>query len=1442
MTARESGVVAARGGGRRTRQGCGHLQSGEAVMAEGSSGESERRGGAAKEEWSRLLVSRHGEERREVYLIHSAGEMSSLLRRLQKGSPTAPPGADRLETVGFLKNLQREDWVVTPLLFLQFVSIFALLAFLDEATSRPTFGRDWIYHQLDALGGYNATIRAEYRAAIYWLSLQSSNETDPFALPPPHLPSPPSPPVPTAPPSPSPPPAPPAPPASPSPLAPPYAPPSPPPSPSLPPPRIPPPSPPPVAPSPQLPRLLPLTPPPPSVPPPTSPPPSPSPPPAPPSPPLLPLSPPLLPPPPPPPVAPSPSAPPPSAAAPPGGPSPRVPPTPPPLPLAPPSPRRLQAASSPPLPPPPPSPPIDEEPILDVDGDVFLVRHEDLLLHNLSCSACLEANNLTYGSYEWSRAAARLREQLLLLPIRIGIPDPLEYIQNHTYLNASRCDLARVRGNATCVPMQLPYEWNMDGIFLAPHALARVLEVLEQTQLPPNVTLTSNLEAWVFHVLYEGAERARGPHRVTPRREYDDLMEPFAVAQLDAWAALLDTLNVCFGGAAAFLVLGLFFNLGLVMSYFYSERMRTSVQSPLLADDPLSASLICLIALINATFLNALTQDKKGYYIVRWQSAIAHVVWHGIPIIAIASTVLAALDCGERPCKIGVPSTIYDSDYFPVFCLVVSVPVIVGQLANAAMSFGQQGHKSTPSEPVSQADLDLVEPKVAEMDSFGSVFSISVSIVICFLLWICQLLAIIGMFENMEERVRGSYLQPLTDLGLRGPVLYLPGYNNGDLEPNGGWGFIVPNDSWRVGLSFWCIGMTVNLVAVGSYVGGGASRSLKLRMQQSPVVPGVCVLFSLMHPEFMLVVAERRKDMEHFMQLGAVSAITTNIPLFFIFFDLLVTKGGTREPFVILMTMFTLLHSCFYCIRAGIILITKNLRRPSNLKTFFLGQGDYALLLVAAVQLVLVLMLSICCIQGSSKGKACVEPFEPGSGGLFDDFNRTRSIYEAECETLLPPETTSALSWYFFLIIFFVAIYGFSNLFASISFLNHFRFSHQWISDHPFTSTCLVTLGIVDAQWLNGLAQEQNIRLEVKRTAMFTSLCFLCPLTVIQVSIAYFTSVDWGKLNDTGMIFSPTSTSAFSFALTVLTAVARLLMFVVLVSTRRAQGHEYSGETDLIRHALCCCFDQWKRNRRVPEGFVVNGGQFGLGGGGFQSPDQFRQRPVPQADTYADETELAQAQAEYEGYQNESQEYDRNAPAVSDQVDGDVGNGYPVQNLDAGFESVVNDANPIMEAVCLKRALFMTPDGYQGVFVALPTAPDQPIPFLFVQALEIRQLKKRFGNSRSAQVAFTFNSADVGGLDAEFIQQNVYNDPHAAWQQLEELDRSNAQNDDPAVEYNDDQPADLGEPSEAGLHVDYPSTWHSSPTSSKQAASPAIIKPIAKPAASPTGGASTFSL
>jgi len=810
-----------------------------------------------------------------------------------------------------------------------------------------------------------------------------------------------------------------------------------------------------------------------------------------------------------------------------------------------------------------------------------------------------------------------------------------------------------------------------------------------------------------------------------------------------------------------------------------------SVQSELLADDPVSASLISIFGIVNLAAFNALTQDKVGYFTVRWQSALSHVFWHGVPIVAVAASVLVALDCGQRPCLIGMSGAGYGADFFPVFCLVMTVPVVAFQIANAGISFSKTRNKTKPP-PIDEDAVD--EPEVLGYGSSEHAVAVCFSVLVCCLLWLCQLLAIVGMFWNMEERIRESYLRPLTALGWAGPVEYLNGYNHAKLIPNGDWGFIVPDASWRVGLIFWSIGMAGNLATTAAYVASRATRQLREKLSTSPAPVIVCLACSLFHPEAMLFVCDRRRDAHHFMIMGGVSAVTTNWPFFFIFFNLL-TGDGSSESFVLLFTTFTFLHNCFYCIRAAIVAITRALRRPSDLKTYFWSVGDYALLALAFIQFVLLCLLGLCCLQGKAKGEKCRVPFEPGSGGVFDDFNRTQSVYEHECEPIMPKDQTNAMTGYFLWLAFFIVVYMAANQCSAYSFLNHFRFSHQWISDHPFKSTLVVILGTFDAEWLNGLAQEQNIRMEVKRTAMFISLSFLFPVTVVQVSIAFFTSIDWGLIEDSGLVMSPTFISGASFAFTVITAIARLLMLVVLQATRRAEGHT-PGETDLINHALCCCCATWRKNRGLPEGYVPDHHQFNGETTRMPYHSRYHQRRSPF--DAVDGTANTDCDVGPEARQIAYDEHGYPLPQLDE-------HGYPLQNLDEAMElPAEHELNPVMEAVCLRRALFMTPDGVQGVFVALPTSLDQPVPFLFVQALSVRPIRRRFGNARTAQVTFTFNSVDVGGLDVDFIQQNVFNDPESAWRQLEELDRSGGEYEQPLQQPNDSE--------DDGIHVDRPST------------------------------------
>ena len=96
---------------------------------------------------------------------------------------------------------------------------------------------------------------------------------------------------------------------------------------------------------------------------------------------------------------------------------------------------------------------------------------------------------------------------------------------------------------------------------------------------------------------------------------------------------------------------------------------------------------------------------------------------------------------------------------------------------------------------------------------------------------------------------------------------------------------------------------------------------------------------------------------------------------------------------------------------------------------------------------------------------------------------------------------------------------------------------------------------------------------------------------------------------------------------------------------------------------------------------------------------------------------------------------------------------------------------------------------FQGIYIQLPTSPDQPYPYMFVPAqtvcsgpasappawacpwargrcvraahfflLSARQVRVlrpagMFGSRKNAQIVVAFSAADVGGLDAAFVEQ-----------------------------------------------------------------------------------------
>jgi hypothetical protein len=98
---------------------------------------------------------------------------------------------------------------------------------------------------------------------------------------------------------------------------------------------------------------------------------------------------------------------------------------------------------------------------------------------------------------------------------------------------------------------------------------------------------------------------------------------------------------------------------------------------------------------------------------------------------------------------------------------------------------------------------------------------------------------------------------------------------------------------------------------------------------------------------------------------------------------------------------------------------------------------------------------------------------------------------------------------------FFCLLYLFSNLGLCFSFLNHWAFSHEYISDYSFTTTYVVMLGALDPAALNLLTQDDLSTLYVKRATLALSLLLqLLPTLLLQISVVFFVGFDLDKLEE----------------------------------------------------------------------------------------------------------------------------------------------------------------------------------------------------------------------------------------------------------------------------------------------------------------------------------------
>jgi len=285
----------------------------------------------------------------------------------------------------------------------------------------------------------------------------------------------------------------------------------------------------------------------------------------------------------------------------------------------------------------------------------------------------------------------------------------------------------------------------------------------------------------------------------------------------------------------------------------------------------------------------------------------------------------------------------------------------------------------------------------------------------------------------------------------------------------------------------------------------------------------------------------------------------------------------------------------------------------------------------------------------------------------------------------------------------------------------------------------------------------------VKKAAMIIALSVqLAPALLIQIIVIFVLKIETDIVDSNGLLPASALTSA-AFAFTVIATVWKILFLVILHVTRE---HQVPSP---YHHTLLFCGAQWRTNR-APMGYDPSAAA----------------RPQPPLPGYGGYE--AEGGAELGGV-----EFSEGCQSVYDPEHG--GKDMTTTTSVASSGDLTQDqygaqdqyGGQLVEATCLERALFTTPDRINGIFIQLPVSEGDEMPYLFVQVHEVKQQSRpRFGSQRNAKVTIVFNSVDVGGLDREFVEQSVCNDPGKAWATLSQFQsghdfQSGITVDEPAV-------------------------------------------------------------
>ena len=805
-----------------------------------------------------------------------------------------------------------------------------------------------------------------------------------------------------------------------------------------------------------------------------------------------------------------------------------------------------------------------------------------------------------------------------------------------------------------------------------------------------------------------------------------------ALVQLDDLVQLRRTVFVSFGACVAFFVLGCLANVALLSLYLRRPSYAEHFRSDAVWRQSMKSAAIGVGTLLNGGFINGLSQTAEGYRLAKRDSAAIHLLFHGIPCLAIASAVAAALDCRHRPCGVQLRGS--DAALYVHMLIVVSTPIVWWQFARLVLQMvtTAEDEDEPPLEPQLR---DRIEPPAPGRTTPQGRVALVGSLCFCLLKWLLQLLGMLTLYWNSPTYTGAGSLGGSSSLGwsMTPPEQFsLP--------------FVVSERAYEAALAVFLLGMVFNLLAVSVHFVRYSTETLGRELRTHPGAAVLALTMAAIHPDFVIAIADRRDDVYALRALGAVPALLNDAPLLAIFG--LVYRQGRREaghndPFLGALIAFTVLHLVLYLARAVVVGITSNIRRPSGderrcCATYRrLSLGDSATVLVSFVHMMLLALLLAVYEEGWHRGAL------DGLSGEHADMLRDCLV-------------TLALVGLLYLLL---------NLLLACSLLNHYSFSHEAVAASPFSSALVLLLSCIDVSCLTLLASDRDeARLkaatsDVKRHAMVVSLLvLLAPVLALQVVVEFALQLDWSGVDAAFARYTegtPLSASGVVYAalgVTVIRAVWTLLLLVVLHVTKERDNPLPFKHTPLVLGP------QWRLNRAPPEGM---------------EPDEARP-------AYARRRGLGWSKGGKGGERDRDRDGrddrrggrpDRDRPRPVGGYDDEYDGGYGDDRMRHQFDDTDTNASTdgptpraeVVEATCAKRALYRTPDGLEVVFIELPTADElAPPQYLLVQVSNVRPVRGPRGRG-GPQVSFTFNSVDVGGLDREFIEQSITTDPEAAW-------------------------------------------------------------------------------